>query len=332
MTTTTTRAQRGGASRALAIVPPLAVMLFALWIDPAWAAASAEADALTQANGEGWWHWPLALFVVCFFLGMVAVPAGVGGGVLFVPLVSGFFPFHLDFVRGAGLLVALSSALAAGPSLLRSGLANMRLALPLALIASVSSMAGALLGLALPASVVRIALGATILGIVAVMLKAGKTEIPEVPASDRLGALLGMHGVFVDAASGKEVHWRTHRTPHGLALFFFIGVLAGMFGLGAGWANVPALNIVMGAPLKVAAGSSSFILSLVDSSAAWVYLNSGAVLAVIAAPSIVGMMLGAKIGARLLTVLKASLIRKLVIAMLVFAGGRALLVGLGIGA
>ncbi|MCX8115657.1 MAG: sulfite exporter TauE/SafE family protein, partial [Burkholderiaceae bacterium] len=63
-----------------------------------------------------------------------------------------------------------------------------------------------------------------------------------------------------------------------------------------------------------------------------VYLNSGAVLAVIAAPSIVGMMLGAKIGARLLTVLKASLIRKLVIAMLVFAGGRALLVGLGIGA
>jgi len=72
---------------------------------------------------------------VCFFLGVVAVPAGVGGGVLFVPLVSGFFPFHLDYVRGAGLLVALSSALAAGPSLLRGGLANMRVALPLALIA-----------------------------------------------------------------------------------------------------------------------------------------------------------------------------------------------------
>ena len=87
----------------------------------------------------------------------------------------------------------------------------------------------------------------------------------------------------------------------------------------------------MGAPLKVAAGSSSFILSLVDSSAAWIYLNNGAVLPVIAAPAVVGMMLGAKIGARLLTVLKATLIRKLVIAMLLFAGGRALLVGLGIG-
>src|SRR5688572_33296278 len=116
-----------------------------------------------------WWAWPLALFVVCFFLGIIAVPAGVGGGVLFVPIVAGFFPFHLDFVRGAGLLVALSGALAAGPRLLESGLANLRLALPLALVASASSIGGALLGLALPTQVVQVALGLTILGIVAIM-------------------------------------------------------------------------------------------------------------------------------------------------------------------
>ena len=40
-----------------------------------------------------------------------------------------------------------------------------------------------------------------------------------------------------------------HRTPLGLALFAGIGFMAGMFGLGAGWANVPVLNLVMGAPL-----------------------------------------------------------------------------------
>ena len=33
-------------------------------------------------------------------------------------------------------------------------------------------------------------------------------------------------------------------------LFLVIGVMAGMFGIGAGWANVPALNLLMGAPLK----------------------------------------------------------------------------------
>jgi len=319
---------RSTARAGLAAAFAAGVLALALGVDPAMAAAEA---ASPPEAALAWWVWPLALFVVCFFLGVVAVPAGVGGGVLFVPLVSGFFPFHLDYVRGAGLLVALSSALAAGPSLLRGGLANMRVALPLALIASFSSILGALLGLALPASVVRIALGIAILGIVAVMLLARKSEQPDVPQSDRLAELLGMNGVFIDGASGQAVHWRLHRTPQGLALFFLIGVLAGMFGLGAGWANVPALNLVMGAPLKVAAGSSSFILSLVDSSAAWVYLNNGAVLPVIAAPSVVGMMLGAKIGARLLTVLKASLVRKLVIGMLLFAGGRALLVGLGIG-
>ena len=37
---------------------------------------------------------------------------------------------------------------------------------------------------------------------------------------------------------------------------------------------------------------------------------------VIAAPSVIGMMLGAKIGARLLTVLKASVVRRLVLALL----------------
>ncbi|MEO5696999.1 MAG: sulfite exporter TauE/SafE family protein [Burkholderiaceae bacterium] len=109
-----------------------------------------------------------------------------------------------------------------------------------------------------------------------------------------------------------------------------IGLLAGMFGIGAGWANVPALNLLMGAPLKVAAGTSGLVLTLVDSSAAWVYINTGAVLPVIAVPSVVGMMLGEKIGARLLNVLKGSVIRRLVIGVLLFAGLRALTKGLAL--
>jgi uncharacterized membrane protein YfcA len=288
------------------------------------------AGAPDAGAGLAWWVWPLALFVVCFALGIVAVPAGVGGGVLFVPIVGGFFPFHLDFVRGAGLLVALASALAAGPNLLRVGLADLRLALPLAVLASASSIVGALVGLALPSAMVQTALGITILAIVALMASAKKSEFPEVAAPDRLSAALAIHGVFHDVSRGENIHWQVRRTPLGLVLFTGIGVLAGMFGLGAGWANVPVLNLVMGAPLKVSAGTSSFILSLVDSSAAWVYLNQGAVLAIVAVPSVAGMMLGARIGARLLTVLKASVVRRLVLALLTVAGVRALLKGLGI--
>jgi hypothetical protein len=277
-----------------------------------------------------WWVWPLALFAVCFLMGIVAVPAGIGGGTLFVPIVGGFFPFHLDFVRGAGLLVALASALAAGPMLLRGGLASLRLALPLALVASASSIGGAMLGLALPVDLVQTALGLIVLGIVALMLAARKTEFPVVTAPDRLATALALHGVFVDRGRAAPVDWRVHRTPGGLLVFAGIGVLAGMFGIGAGWANVPALNLLMGAPMKVAAGTSGLVLSLVDSAAAWVYVNQGAVLPMIAVPSVVGMMLGARIGARLLHVLNAAVIRQLVIGLLLFAGLRALLKGTGL--
>ena len=73
----------------------------------------AYAAELTVVSGstKPWWFWPLVLFFFCLILGVLAVMAGVGGGVLYVPLVSGFFPFHIDFVRGIGLMVALAGAL-----------------------------------------------------------------------------------------------------------------------------------------------------------------------------------------------------------------------------
>ncbi len=292
--------------------------------------ASAQAAGAAAGGGVPWWVWPLALFVVCFLMGIVAVPAGIGGGTLFVPIVGSFFPFHLDFVRGAGLMVALASALAAGPMLLRSGLGSLRLALPLAVLASASSIGGAMLGLAMPANVVQMLLGGVVLGIVVLMLVAKKSEFPNVTQPDALSQALALNGVFIDGASGRTVHWQVHRTVPGLIVFLGIGVLAGMFGIGAGWANVPALNLLMGAPVKVAAGTSGLVLSLVDSSAAWVYINQGAVLPMIAVPSVVGMMLGARIGARLLNVLKGAVIRRMVIAVLLFAGARALLKGTGV--
>src|SRR6185503_8340596 len=208
------------------------------------AAGSARSPARVLLPLMEWWLWPIALFAITFAMGIVAVLAGVGGGVLFVPIVSAFFPFHLDFVRAAGLLIALTSALSAAPSLLVNGLAGLRLAMPLALVGSVTSVIGALLGLALPTGIVQIALGVTILGIALIMWRAGRAEHPDVARPDALGVALGMHGVYHDPALAREVSWQVHRTPAAFFAFAGIGVLAGMFGLGAGWANVPALNLL----------------------------------------------------------------------------------------
>lgn len=294
-------------------------------ISPAFADVSAEA----ASNGHAWWFWPIVLFFVTFIMGILAVLGGVGGGVLYVPIISGFFPFHLDFVRGTGLLVALSGALAAGPGLLKMNLASLRLAIPVALIASTCAIIGAMIGLALPTNIVQISLGATILGICVLMLTAKKSTLPDVPKADKLSSALNICGIYQEASTGEIIDWKIHRTPLGLALFVIIGVMAGMFGLGAGWANVPVLNLLMGAPLKISVATSKFLLSITDTSAAWIYMNKGCVIPMMVVPSLVGIMLGSFVGVRLLKIAKPTFIRWMVIGILGFAGVKALSKGLG---
>jgi len=257
------------------------------------------AKETASASTTPWWVWPLALFVVTFILGILAVLGGVGGGVLFVPIIGGFFPFNIDFVRGAGLLVAAVAV-------------------------------GAMIGLALKPNVVNTLLGATILFIVAIMITAKKSDFPNVAKPDNLSQSLHIMGIYREESLGKDIEWQVHRTPQGLALFIVIGVMAGMFGLGAGWANVPVLNLLMGAPLKISVATSKFLLSITDTSAAWVYLNQGAVLPMIVVPSIVGIMLGSIVGVKILVKSKPKAIKSMVIGLLFFAGTRALLKGLGI--
>ncbi len=306
------------------LVLSLCSMAFAADVTPTTSQELQAATEMAAGSDVAWWIWPLALLVFCFVLGIIAVLAGVGGGVLFVPLVSGFFPFHLDFVRGAGLMVALAGALAAGPGLLKRNFASLRLALPVALVASIFSIIGAMIGLALPAHITQLCLGATIVGIAILLTLAKNSEVPVVTKQDALSVAFGMQGLFLEPSTGETIPWKTHRTLQGMLLFIAIGLMAGMFGLGAGWANVPVLNLLMGVPLKISVGTSKFLLSIADTSAAWVYLNQGAVIPMIAVPSVVGLMAGSIVGVRLLALAKPKFIRILVISVLLFAGAQAL--------
>lgn len=294
---------------------------------PSFSESDGASTGLIQANLQ-WWAWALLLFAFTVVLGIVAVIAGVGGGVLFVPIVSAIFPFHFDFVRGAGLMVALTGALSAGPRLLRSGLASLRLGLPFALVGSVGSVAGAVIGFALPTEIVQGLLGIAIIGIVILMLVSGQSEVPVIDHADRLSSWLGIGGAYIDQSSGRQVDWKIHRTPLGLLTFVGIGFLAGMFGVGAGWANVPAFNLLLGAPLKVAVATSGINLALNGTAAAWIYINRGAVLSLVAVPSIAGMMIGTRIGAQILPRVKAKVVRWIVIVILLVSGLRSLFVGL----
>ena len=184
-----------------------------------------------------------------------------------------------------------------------------------------------MVGFALPVDVVQTSLGAIIVA-VAVLLWLSKASDEYGHQSDYLGQLLGLNGQFHDPAAGQHIDWRTRRTALGIAAFGGIGFIGGLFGLGAGWANVPALNLLMSAPLKVAVGTSGLAISIINSSAAWVYIYRGALLPAIAMPAILGVMLGSRIGARLLERIPHHAAHRLVIGILLLAGLRSLWQGL----
>jgi uncharacterized membrane protein YfcA len=202
--------------------------------------------------------------------------------------------------------------------------------MPLALAGSVASFAGAVVGLSLPTDALQTALGVTVIAIAVLIAFSKDAYGAGVIESDALGAALRMKGEYEDPALGARIDWRTHRTLAGFGAFAAIGFVGGLFGLGAGFANVPALNLLMAAPLKVAVGSSGLVISIINSSAAWVYIQRGALLPILAVPAILGVMLGSRIGARLLAVTPAETVRRVVVVAMLLAGARALLRGLGL--
>ena len=292
--------------------------------------SGADGSGNPAAQGAPIWLWSLGLFVFCFVLGVLGVMAGIGGGVLFVPFVAAFLPFHMDFVRATGLLIALAGALAASPGLLKRGLGNLRLMFPCALVGSIGSIIGAKVGLALPEQLTQVLLGICILGVALLILFSRKHETPQNQPGDRLAQWLRIGGFYREVSTGVSIQWQTRRTPLGLTAFLGVGFVAGMFGLGAGWANVPVFNLLMGVPLKVAVGSSVLMFSAVNTTAAWVYLNKGAWLPVLALPSIIGLVLGTSIGVKMLGRSRPQRIRQLVIVLLFIAAASTLLKGLGV--
>lgn len=129
--------------------------------------------------------WMGILFIFTLLIGIIAPISGVGGGVLFVPLTTAFFPFNIDFVRGAGLTIALMSSLSSSPRLIEKGLANLKAAMLISTASILSSIAGSILGLWITNEMpegkhyITIALGCLLFFIFIVMVTSKRVEFPE---------------------------------------------------------------------------------------------------------------------------------------------------------
>jgi len=206
---------------------------------------------------------------------------------------------------------------------------------PIVVVSTVTSILGGIVGLWVTNTFptgkyyLTIVLGLVLFVIFIVMSKAKKLEFPEIGEIDGISKALDISGAWFEPSLNKVVTYRTTKMPLGMVAFACVGFIAGMFGLGAGWANVPVLNMVMGAPIKVATSTSMAIISVNDAAAAWIYLANGALIPLILLPSIVGITIGARIGAKLAEKAKPTFVRYLVMTVLLAAGIIDVIKGMG---
>lgn len=269
--------------------------------------------------------WILILFVFTFSIGIFAPIAGIGGGVLWVPIVMAFFPFHVDFVRGAGLVMALTTSLSSAPRFTRSGLANLKLMIPVVAVSVPVAAVGGLVGLwvtkTIPAGqqYIAILLGIIVFVAFLFMLTSKRSEFPEVKRQDSLSRKLDISGNWYENSIKKIVEYRVTNMPVALLAFALVGFIAGTFGVGCGWANVVVLNLIMLTPIKVATSTSMLIISMTEAAAASVYLAKGAVLPIIVIPTVIGMTIGARIGTKIAVKARPASVRYIVMGFMVVA-------------
>ncbi|MCH7836492.1 MAG: sulfite exporter TauE/SafE family protein [Chloroflexi bacterium] len=145
-------------------------------------------------------------------------------------------------------------------------------------------------------------------------------EWPRVERVDRFTAWLQLTQPYYESSTKRITEYRVTRAGLGVVAMVGVGLISGFFGLGAGWAVVPTMNLIMGVPLKVAAANSGIIIGMGDSMSVWPYILAGAVIPLFAALWLAGQVVGGLVGAQMLIRVRAGSIRMVMIGVLLFAG------------
>jgi uncharacterized membrane protein YfcA len=210
--------------------------------------------------------------------GGVGALLGIGGGLLLVPFLNLVFDVPLPAAAAVSLACVTASSSAAGGVYVQEQLADLRLGMTLEMATVSGAIGGTLLASRLPQNVLRLGLAAFLV-YVAVTL-AFRRE----PTST------------ADEDGGFTVHgW-----PAGLSLSALAGVLSGALGIGGGPLKVPAMYFSMGVPFRVATATSNLMIGVTAAAGAFLYWQRGQLDLALAAPAVVGVYAGARLGARIM--------------------------------
>jgi uncharacterized protein len=263
-------------------------------------------------------------FILSFAIAVIAVMAGIGGGVIYTPLMLAFTPVNSLVVRATGLVVAMFSGLVSTGPFMKRGIGNLKVSMLCCLGYGMGGFIGARGAVRFARTMgpagegyMRLVLGVIVLALGVYFLLGGvKRDWPVV--KDGVRVFSSLTRPYHEPSTGKLVDYKVARVGRGITAMFGIGLISGFFGLGGGWAIVPVLNFIMAIPLKVAASLSGIIIGMGDCITVWPYLHSGAIIPLFVAPWLVGQILGGMLGAQVLIHARSEFIRVILIGIMYY--------------
>lgn len=219
----------------------------------------------------------LTALAVGALIGLVVGALGAGGGILSVPALIYLLGVAPHEATSASLVIVLFTALAALGGRIGKNTICYQIALVFAALATVGTWLGSLANQAVSADLLMYAFALLLICVGLVMLRRAY------PGLFRGAARAGSSGVFsddgvaaADGASGtgptpalRAVSAMGEVTSIGAAPLWRValvatitGALTGFFGVGGGFAIVPALTLVLHLPIKRAASTSLLIMAI----------------------------------------------------------------------
>ena len=271
-------------------------------------------------------------FIIALGSGVFGALLGLGGGVLLVPLLVFLLGVPIHLASGASIIAVVATSSAATATYVKEGLTNIRLGMFLELATTIGAVSGAFLASLTSEWVLRVVFGISLLYATATMfLQQRRGERSRIRRrNDQLSEMLQLGGGYFDAALGVDVTYGVGRTPLTFAVSYLAGIVSGLLGIGGGGVKVPAMNLLSGVPMKAAVATSNFMVGVTAAASALVYMRNQCVDAFIAAPVVLGALIGAYAGARLTNRVRGAALKNLFIVVLTILAVRMILSGLGV--
>lgn len=238
----------------------------------------------------------LVIFGGSLFAGLLGSLTGLGGGVVLVPMLALLFKVDLHYAIGASLISVIATSSGSAAAYVREGYSNIRIGMFLEIATTLGAIAGAWLATRTPTRGIAIVFGLVLLYSVYLSLHGhDDATVPRNKWSDRLK----MNGKF-PGPGGKDQAYAVKNISGGFATMFGAGTLSGLLGIGSGAVKVLAMDHIMRIPFKVSTTTSNFMIGVTAAASAGIYLRRGYIDPTLAAPVMIGVLIGSLAGAKVL--------------------------------